>query len=203
MIKRDWGLQLRFTYENLLTAFTLHNGETTTNADGKFWYSGLWQYKNDQGFGVLLSASVGNTKAASTSGSTVASQGFLFNPALDSKIRYGILSIFREDQHTLFLLEYGRGDYIQNEIKNPYAWGRSDLSWNLGGDLSLLFRYEQSQPDLNNTATIIKSTSLGFASYSKSRLQSVTLLATSHREDPAVINDEVLLLFKLNSKFLN
>lgn len=203
MIKRDWGLQLRFASGSFLTAFTLHNGETTSNADGKFWYSGLWQWKNSSGLGMLVSASVGNTKQASTSTSTIANQGFVFDKTLDSKIRYGIFSLFREDEHSLVLLEFGRGDYVQSDIKNPYAWGRADLSWNFGGDLSMLLRFEQTQADLKNPNSIIQSSSVGFAMYSKNRLQSLTLLATGQREDPSVANDELLLLFKLNSKFLN
>jgi hypothetical protein len=203
MIKRDWGIQLRFHNNGWLTAISLHNGETTNNADGKFWYSGLWQYKNDQGFGTQVSASVGNTKSLSTSLSTAATQGFNYDPNKDAKIRYGILSVFREYERSLFLLEYGRGDFVQDDLKNPYEWGRADLSWYVGGDLNLLLRYEQTQADLTNSASIIKSTSAGFAVYSKSRVQSLTVLATSNREEPEKSNDEIILLFKLNSKFLN
>ena len=201
-IKRDWGIQLRFHSSGWLTAMTLHNGETTDNADGKFWYSGLWQYKNTEGFGAQLSASVGNTKALSTSASTAGTLGFNFDSNKDSKIRYGIISLFREFERSLFLMEYGRGDFVQNDVKNPYEWGRADLSWFMGGDVNLLLRYEQTQSDLTNSASIVKSSSAGFSYYSKSRLQSVTLLATSNREEPQKTNDEVLLLVKLNSKFL-
>lgn len=204
LMKRDYGLQFRWTTKPFFTAMTVHNGETGANSDGKFWYSGAWQYKNSNNAGVLLTASVGNTKPESTSGSLAQSQfQFNFDPSGTAKIRYATLTFFKDDERSLFLIEGGRGDIIQNDIKRPYAWGRADFSFNLGGDLNMLLRYEQTQSNLKETPTIKKSSSGGFSIWSKDRLQSVTLYGIHHEEDPKVMNDEYFLIFRLNSRYLH
>jgi len=112
------------------------------------------------------------------------------------------LAFYRKWGRNLVLLEGGRGDILQHDDKHPYAWGHFDVCANLGGDLNLLFRYEQSQADLKRTETMERSTGLGFSLNSKDRLTSVTLWANKNEESPDRKNDEAFLIFRLNSNSL-
>lgn len=209
LIKRDFGVQLRWQTQPFYTALSVHNGESGPNTDGKLWYSGVWQWKNSEGVGFLTTAAVGNTRSEATSttlakkSSTTPTSRFVFDGTQDAKIRYGTMALFREDERTLFLLEGGRGEIVQLGEKAPYSWGRLDISWNFGGDLSILMRYEQLQPDTRDKDTLIGSGSLGFSVTSKDRLQSVTVLGTHNTETPTINNDEYMVILRLNSRYLN
>ncbi len=203
LLKRDYGLQFRWEARPWATQLTIHNGESGPNTDRWMWASGLWQYRTSEGFGVLTTASVGHTRADSTTGSLAATQEkFSFNPNESSKIRYGILSLFKEDRRNLFLIEAGRGEIIQGESKGPYAWGRADLSWNFYRDTNLLLRFEQTQSNLDLRSTIVKSSGLGFVFSSKDNLQSLTFYGSHNVEDPEVQNDEYWVIFRLHSSLL-
>lgn len=202
--KRDFGMQIFVQNRPYQTSLTVHNGESGTNMDGKLWYTGMWMVADPIGFGALATASVGNTQPASTSGSKAASEHqFEFDVSDNAKIRYGSLSLFRRWPRSVFLLEGGQGDLIQSDRKRPFAWGRVDTSINFGGDVNLLLRYEQTQSNLKQTETIIKSSSAGFSFASQDRLSSLTLFVTRNKEDTEVMNDEYFLIFKLGSNRLN
>ncbi len=202
--KRDFGIEFEFHSGSYLTKVFIHNGEGATNADNRLWYTGLWQYKDTEGYAALLSASTGGTGPESTLGSVAPGPalGFVFDPTQDAKIRLGSLAIFRRWLRHLVLVEVGRGETIQLDTKHPFAWGHLDLAWNLGGDLSFLFRYEQTQNDLQTTETIVKSSALGLQISSEDRLSSISLMAVKNQESPEKQNDEFLLQFRLNSNFL-
>lgn len=203
LLKRDYGLQLRWEARPWATQITVHNGESGPNKDRWVWTSGLWQYRNSEGYGMLATASVGHTRSDSTAGSVANTQeGFNFNPNESSKMRYGILSLFKEDRRNLFLLEGGRGEIIQGEVKGPYAWGRADFSWNFYRDVNLLVRYEQTQANLEQSQTIHKSTGLGFVFSSQDNLQSLTFYGSHNEEDPRIQNDEYWIIFRLHSSLL-
>jgi len=208
MINRDFGVQFEFSTYPFTTMATISNGESTmNNPDSQFWYSALWRLKNSQGFGALVTAQVGNTTALSTGGATpslaASKYSFVFDPSSDAKIRVGSLSLFQDNGKSLYLIEAGSGDIIQNGVKNSFGFGHVDIAYRLASNWQLLLRYEQDQADLDNDATMIKSVSLGFKVDSKDKLQSMTLFATHNDETPEIQNDELLLLFRLNSRTMD
>lgn len=202
--KRDYGFEIRSETKPFLTTLTVHNGESGPNLDNRMWYTGMWQIKTGKGYGFLATATTGQTDAASTAGSlaNTPEEGFNFDPTLDSKVRYASFAAFRRWQRHLILLEAGRGDVIQNDQKNPFSWGHLDFSWNVKGDLNLLFRIEQSHPDMKKAETKIKTTGLGLSVSSKDRLSSGTLFLNRNQENPQINNDEAFVIFRLNSNLL-
>lgn len=210
-INRDFGFQFRFSTAPFLSVFTISNGESSmSNLDNKFWASGLWQIKNSEGYGVLFTAQVGGTTAASTSasGGVGASQAnstfkFNFDPNQASKIRSGTMAFFKEENRNLYLIEGGSGDLIQGSTKSSYNFGHLDVVHYVGGDLSLLLRYERSQSNLDDINSILESSSLGFMMISKDKLQSFTLIGTKNYEKVDQPNDQLQLIFRLNSRYLN
>lgn len=206
--QRDFGLQFRWETKPWSTSITVRNGESGANLDSRMWVTGQWLYKDSEGFGLLLSASNGHTGPASSSGSTAASkEQFRFEPGYGSRIRHGILSLFREEGRNLFLLEAGRGDIIHDDFsgdeKRPFGWGRGDICLNFGGDLSLLLRYEATQADLKDSQTINSSTGFGLVLASRDNLQSLTLYGSrNHEAAGEVKNDELWLIFRLHSNLL-
>lgn len=203
VLQRDLGVQFRWETRPFYTSMTIHNGETGTNKDRWLWASGLWEYRNSDGFGMLLTGSVGHTRQESTLGASEPGlQGFLFNPAESSKIRYAIFTIYREDRRNLFLIEGGRGEVLQGDVKHPYAWGRFDASWNFADDMNLLFRAEQTQAALKDSQTIRKKAGLGLVLSSKDNLQSVTFFGSKNQESVELQNDELLMIFRLHSNLL-
>lgn len=201
--QRDYGVQFRWETRPWSTIFTVHNGESGENVDRWLWASGLWQYKDSDGFGVLITSSVGQTRPESTLGATEPGlQGFQFDTNAAAKIRSGILSIFREDRRNLYLIEMGRGEIIQGEKKSPYGWGRFDLSWNFAADSNVLFRYEQTQSDLHHSESIRILTGVGLALASRDNLQSMTFFAAQNREQPEIENNEFWVIFRLRSNLL-
>lgn len=201
---KDEGLTYEAETKPWLTSLTIHNGESGKNVDGKMWLTSRFQwFDNSSGYGVLLTGSVGGTSALSTQTSLASSQElFQFDPNESSKIRYGTLSFFYLWKRNYWNLEGGRGDILQKEDKFPFAWGRFDVSWNLGSDLNLLARYEQTQSDLKNSQTIKKISGLGILLSSQDQRSSLMLFANRIEEDPRVHNDEALLIFKINSSSL-
>ena len=201
--KRDYGLQFSWDSKPWATQLTVHNGESGPNSDRWMWVSGLWKYRGGDGYGALASASVGHTRSDSTLGSTAATiEKFNFDVAESAKIRYGVLSLFKEDRRNLFLIEAGRGEIVQGESKGPYAFGRADFSWNIHQDTNLLLRYEQTQANLDLSSTIVKSTGLGLVFSSRDNLQSLTFYGSHNVEDPEVQNDEYWVIFRLHSSLL-
>lgn len=208
VVQRDYGLQFRWDTKPWATSVTVHNGEAGANTDRWMWLSSNWQYKNDEGFGLLLSATFGNTRPDSTATSVAATDAlFRFDPSKDARIRYAILSLFREERRSLFLIEAARGDIVQNDFpgdeKRPFGWGRSDICWNFGGDVSLLLRYEATQADMKNRDTLKSSTGLGLVVASADNLQSLTLYGQHNQEGiNESPNDEFWLIFRLHSNLL-
>lgn len=204
VFQRDEGLTLWAETKPWLTQITVHNGEAGPNADNKMWVTGRWQYfSNADGDGFLVTASEGSTTPLSTTGSLAASRDqFHFDPTQNAKIRYATASFFHLWKRNYWNLEGGRGDILQFEDKFPFAWGRLDLSWNLGGDLNLLLRYEQLQSDLKNPDTIQKNSGIGFLLSSQDQLSSLTVFGTHKQESPSINNDEILIMFRLNSTSL-
>lgn len=202
--RRDYGVELRAETKPYLVSVTLHNGESGENVDQKTWVTGQWRYFNSNGFGILSTAEVGRTDAQSTTGSIAnsADEGFDFDPLDAAKFRSGTLAVFRKWNRHLILLEYGRGEILQKDQKHPFAWGHFDVCANLGGDLNVLMRYEQSQSNTHDAGTTVKSGGLGVSVSSKDRLSMVTLWANKNSESPDRQNDEALLIFRLNSNFL-
>jgi hypothetical protein len=201
--RRDYGVEFRAETKPFLTSMTLHNGESGENTDQKMWVTGQWRYLNAQGFGILGTAEVGQTDAKSTALSTASSEeGFDFDPTVAAKFRQGTLAVFRKWNRHLVLIEYGRGEILQNDQKHPFAWGHFDVCANLGGDLNLLARYEHSQANTQDSKSAVKSVGLGVSVSSKDRLSMVTLWANKNSESPEKQNDEALLIFRLNSNFL-
>ncbi len=94
--RRDFGLQFIAENNDLMTAFTVHNGESSKNTDGKMWASGVWLYEPNEGLGGQLSAVVGTTTASSTAtqASEIANYGFKMNPLVENKLRYAMLAVF-------------------------------------------------------------------------------------------------------------
>jgi hypothetical protein len=209
LINRDFGFQFRFATYPFRTLFTVSNGESTaTNPDNKFWYSALWELKNSDGYGILLTAEVGNTTAASTNNPvspSVASSlyKFVFNPALDSKIRIGTLAFFRDDGHSLYLIEGGSGDILQSGQSHSFSFGHADVAWHVGGDTHLLARVEQDQSNMSDYSTAVTSSSLGVMLTSKDKLQSFTLMATYNQNATNFPSNELQMIFRLNSRYLN
>lgn len=204
ILQRDLGVQFRWETRPFATSMTVHNGETGPNTDRWLWASGLWEYRSSDGTGVLLTGSVGHTRPESTLGATAPQvEGFLFDPAKSAKMRYAILTLYREDRRNLFLLEAGRGELLQEDVKHPYAWGRMDLSWNFADDMNWLVRYEQTQSDLRDSLTITKKAGMGLVLSSKDNLQSVTLFGSKNQESGTEVpNDEFLMIFRLHSNLL-
>jgi len=202
--KRDIGVEIKSETKPWLTSVTIHNGESASNLDQKVWVTGLWRYFNSYGYGVLGTASVGRTDARSTTLSTAASadEGFAFDPMDASKIRQGSLALYRRWGRHLLLAEIGKGEILQKDDKHAFVWGHFDMCANLGGDLNLLLRYEQSQSNTQSVGTIVKSTGFGFSVSSSDRLSSVTLWGNKNNQSPEKQDDEFLLLFRLNSNFL-
>lgn len=203
-IRRDLGVEFRAETKPFLSTVTLHNGESGENTDQKMWATGQWRYLDSFGYGILGTAEVGRTDAKSSAGSIAnsADEGFRFDPNDAAKIRQGTLAFFRKWNRHLILLEYGRGEILQSDEKYGFAWGHFDVCANLGGDLNLLMRYEHTQSNTNDSATIVKSTGLGISVSSKDRLSMVTLWANKNSESPDRQNDEALLIFRLNSNYL-
>jgi hypothetical protein len=201
LFSRDEGLTWEASTKPWLTSITVHNGESGANADNKMWVTGRWQFfANDTGNGILLTASEGATNPVSTSTSTAASsEGFKFDGTKSSKVRWGTLSFFHLWKRDYWNLEVGRGDNLQDPEKYPFAWGRLDFSWNLGGDLNLLARLEQTQSDLKDAGTASKIAGLGFVLSSRDQLSSLTLFFKRKEESIQRNNDEALLLFRINS----
>ncbi len=201
LFTRDEGLTLEAITKPWLTSITVHNGESGPNADAKMWVTGRWQYlDNNTGNGVLLTATEGSTNPISTSSSTAqTTDSFRFDNTKSSKIRWGTLALFHLWKRDYWNLEVGRGDILQDADKYPMGWGRFDVSWNLGGDLNLLGRYEQTQSDLKDSATISKISAFGFLLSSRDQLSSLTLFFKHKEEQPSKNNDEALLLFRINS----
>jgi hypothetical protein len=202
--KRDVGVEFKAETKPWLTTLTIHNGESGSNLDQKTWVTGLWRYLNPQGMGALATASVGRTDARSTTLSTAGSadEGFFFDPMVAAKIRQGSFALYRRWGRHLLLSEVGKGEILQNEDKHAFVWGHFDVCANLGGDLNLLLRYEQSQSDVSNTETIVRSTGFGFSVSSTDRLSSVTLWGNKNNQSPEKQDDELLLIFRLNSNYL-
>jgi hypothetical protein len=205
--KRDIGVELRAETKPWLTTLTVHNGESGANQDQKVWVTGLWRYQNSIGIGALATASVGHTDGRSTvvtagETSTVADEGFAFDPTDSAKIRQGSFALYRRWGRHLLLAEIGKGEILQKDEKHAFVWGHADVCANLGGDLNLLLRFEQSQANTQDTATIVKSAGFGFSVSSSDRLSSITLWGNKNSENPEKQNDEFLLQFRLNSNFL-
>lgn len=202
-IKRDFGLQLWWRTRGWETSIAVHNGESGENKDGKYWASAHWQFKNSSGYGALMTASSGQTKPEST-GASVASNAenkFVFVKNENAKLRQGSVAIFRDLRRSLFLLEVGKGEILQNEEKNSFVWGHMDIVWNMGGDLSLLFRYEQNQPNQKDADTVVKIPGLGLSYSSSDNLQSLTAFYSRLHETPEVPSDEFWLIFRIHSVF--
>lgn len=202
-IKRDFGLQFRWATEPWQTSIAVHNGESAENKDGRYWVTAHWQYRNSEGSGALLTASSGQTRPQSTLTSEAASpeNGFVFDKTKDAKIRQASLAVFREDKRSLFLLEMGRGEILQDEEKNSFVWGHLDLVWNFGGDASVLLRYEHNQPNQKDSETTVKSSGVGFSISSKDNLQSLAVFASHLEENPDSPSDELWLIFRIHSFF--
>jgi hypothetical protein len=200
--RRDYGVELKTETKPWLATVTVYNGESGANLDQKMWVAGQWRYLNSEGIGILATAQVGRTDVQSTTSSTASSEGFNFDPTDTAKIRHGTLAFFRKWKRHLVLLEGGRGEILQKDEKNPFAWGHLDICANLGGDLNLLFRYEHAQPNTKEASTVVKSTGLGISVSSADHLSMVTLWANKITQDPETPDDQALLIFRLNSNFL-
>ncbi len=201
---RDYGLALEFRNQGYTTTGYVYNGESGPNADNKLFYTGHWSYRNNSGWGWMLSATAGKLGPESTVGTqaTLNALGFNLDSTKSSKVRFGNLSIYRRWERSLILIEGARGDFDQEDEKRPWAWGHIDISRNLGGDLNFLLRYEQSQSDLKRSETIVKSTGLGFNISSSDRLSAVTIFGAKNEEENRVSDDELWLIFRLNSNLL-
>jgi hypothetical protein len=201
LFSRDEGLTWEASTRPWLTSITVHNGESGPNSDNKMWVTGRWQFlANDTGNGVLLTATEGATNPVSTKNSIAASsESFRFDGTKSSKVRWGTMSIFHLWKRDYWNLELGRGDALQEPDKYPFGWGRFDISWNLGGDVNILARYEQTQSDLTDGATASKISGLGLLLSSRDQLSSLTLFFKHKEESAQRYNDEALLLFRINS----
>lgn len=200
LVERDFGVQYLVQYQPFKMWLTVHNGESGPDQDGKLWATGSWKLKTDQGFVALLSAQVGSSKKDSTLGSTAqSSQGFDYDPLLDSKFRTANLAVAQFWGRSFLLLEAGRGEILQEDKKKPYAWGHIDASWHAWSDMFLLARFEQDQSRLNDSSSIIKTSSLGLRLGHSLGLGTLTFWASQIDEKPNVNNNEFLLEFKISS----
>lgn len=199
-IRRDFGLQFLWKSDRWDTSLTVHNGESGTNTDGKYALTSHWGYRVPGGLSTLVTATVMNTKPASTSGSLAASQyKFVFNPNEDAKIRQGSWALYKEGHRELFLLEIGKGEILQKEEKESFGWGHFDSVINWGGDFSFLFRAEITEANQKQSDTFVKSAGAGFSISSKARAQSVTFFANHLEEKPDVQSDEFWMIFRIHS----
>lgn len=203
-IKRDMGLQFLWKTHFWDTSIAVHNGESADNADGKYWVSGHWQFRDSDGTGVLVTSNVGETKPTATTGSKAAlpENGFAFDPNSDAKIREFSLALFHAERRNLLLAEGGTGEVIQKGDKNGYAWGHLDWIFNNGGDVSFLLRFEQTQPQTLVADSIVRSYGGGLVFASKDNLQSLTLFGNHVEETPATNNNELWLIFRIHSFFV-
>lgn len=199
-IKRDFGLQLWWQTARWQTSITLHNGESGENTDGKYWTTANWRYKFPESWGFVAAASVGDTQPLSTQNSKAQTQEFIvFDPAKAAKIRQGSFALFFESSKSLLLAEGGKGEILQGEEKNSYFWGHADAILNRGGDLSLLLRFEQDQPNQKDKDSIVKAYGAGFSFASAHNLQSLTLFYNHIEEIPEVPSNEFWIIFRLHS----
>lgn len=202
--ERDDGLEIEAVQSPFSVRFMVHNGESGPQRDSRTWATGQWKYKNDKGYFMLLSGSVGGTSPESTAGVTRAvDEGFIFDSSQKAKFRMGALSLGREWVRSLVLIEAGQGEVLQGDQKESFQWGQADLAWNLGGDLSLLGRHEFRQANKKDLNSKIESHGLGFSVSSKDRISQFSLFFRQVHERPQVENNEAVLAFRLNSNILS
>lgn len=199
LIKRDYGLSLAWKTRPWEMSITAHNGESRESKDGRFWASGHWMYRDDGPFRFVLSGQVGSTQSKATTLSDAPAQGFVFNPGEAAKIRVGSMALVMEWSSSLMVLEGIQGQILQKDEKHTFSAGRADAILNMGGDVGLMLRYEQTNPHQGTLTHENKAQTVGFILHSKDQLYSVSVYTTAIHEEPDVDNNVYGAQFRIRS----
>ncbi|MGE0634077.1 MAG: hypothetical protein AB7O96_16805, partial [Pseudobdellovibrionaceae bacterium] len=163
----DYGIQYATQTTPFFTTLSAHNGEGGSSKDPYVWFSGQWGIADEGGWKFLLSGTTGETSKNSAVGST---SPIAFNVLDKAKLREGALTFAYDRDGWQIVLEYLRGEIVQNSKELPYSISRLDFATPLSSYVYLLLRHEQLDPAIKTKNDETTWSTLGFTVESTDRL---------------------------------
>ncbi|MBT4760832.1 MAG: hypothetical protein HOO06_03960 [Bdellovibrionaceae bacterium] len=194
---RDYGLEYKIGEGRFYSQFSIHNGETASNIDGRIWLTGKWAYEGSR-LHMGLVGQTGETTTASTVASTETRAGF--DASEDNKIRLG--GFFIEDHAGNFksYVEYHFGE-IRDEQNHTGQFATGVLGFTHMWKKHIWFdlRVDAYDPSTDVDENLFIETALAI-SYLSPYMNSVVSLVLVKKEEQQleIDNNEVMIAWKLS-----
>lgn len=183
---RDYGVSYFVSYKDFYTQTAVHNGENGNDIDGKLWHTATVGWKNKSGLEGALSMSNGKYREGTG------------NPILD--FAYANV-FFGFHYYDIMLLAEGTHGQVDNLGVETRFWNyHFDVSHPLTKGLSILGRYELSDPDTTVTSDRTRRTIVGLSLFNQLRTSSLNIWAIQNKESVNDLNnDQLMVVWKIRS----
>ena len=179
----------------------IHNGEGIEgNEDGRFFYTGNWQWENKK-LKVLISAQTGEVKKESLKIDPLTNLNLL-DPGKDLHMRSGAFSLSFKDKYTDLSFELYRGQLDQKGDVNKWHGFYGDLRVKKLLPLDILFRADYIDPNRVRTGDIIREFTIGLALldwYQNSKLMLFSSKVID--SDPEISGNSFYVVWRVQPRF--
>lgn len=196
---RDYGLSFSTWTPSYFTDFSVHNGESRKNQDGRIWITARWGWNLTDKSKLGFMGQTGTMTSEVTQNSVETLAGF--DPSLkDSKLRLGGVFYALDSQWWQVIFEGQMGELFQNEIsKGKFATGHLDLIYNWSRYGSWMLRGDYLDPHHKTKDDAQTAVTLGYAVKNYTSTSVLYVMATKNYEEGEreINNDEFRLVWKL------
>ena len=196
MMLRDVGGSYDIQFKKWFTGFTVHNGESDDDIDGRIWYTARWGYRYDE-LEIGLVGQTGGTKPTSTGTSTDTLAGV--DPSRDAKWRIGGIYAAVTRKKLEWSLEYIMGARQQGEDTGKFVTGHADVGYQFSKTFSAHLRYDHFDPNTQIYGDLQRRASLGVVMSNRTRSSNLILVGTKVIEQVGShANHELRLIWSLS-----
>ena len=158
---RDIGLSYYIKHREFFVEFTIHNGESDSNEDGRVWVTGNWGWQASRYFKLGAMGSTGSFREEATANSSLSLAQF--DKDSNSEWRMGGLFLEYEFQKWEIRMQALTGNVDQKGVESSgFNAGHLDFNYNATPYWGVLFRADTFDPDFKVGKDDTSEVSIGF-----------------------------------------
>ena len=190
---RDIGFSFSTDHRSFFMNFSVHNGESGANSDGRVWITGNWGWSANRRFRLGVMGTVGSYREETTANSEVDFGGF--DNTEESEWRMGGVFVSYVDRVYEVRLQGITGNLIQDEEdKAGLTTGHLDVIYKGQGFWSILFRADYFEPNFEQSKDDLTEVSLGFSVGNKYGTSSLAIIGTKSFDPVEDLPNETLMM---------
>jgi hypothetical protein len=187
---RDYGVSYSLRHENFHSQFSVHNGESAEDLDGRQAATGVWGWTGPAGVHAGVSGHLSRPINVATN--------------QDARVRFGNAYLGFQVYGSGIWMEGNLGDRRESssgvEVTTPVSHFHIDALAKVWKDFGFQARFDELDPNRDLAGDRVREMTVGLSWHNTTRTQHLYLLAIKRTEESIErLNDELRLVWRINS----